>query len=152
LAGLSSEEVNANLKKFSKTFGELRAGTGAAFTFLQKFDSGLRRTVQSARNTDHALELVMRAMGNIKDQSDKAAFATAFFGRAGIKMTVAVKDGADALENFRREAHQLGLVIDEKLLRNAEVANDRISILSRTIGTNFTAALLHAAPMIGDLA
>lgn len=152
LAGIGTEKFDASLKKFSRTFGELRAGTGTAVTFLNKYDKDLLRALQSTQSMDQALDLVARAMANAATQSDAAALAAAFFGRSGVDMTNIVKGGTEALDAQRQKARDLGLVLEEDLLRGAEKVNDQLTILTTTIGANLNRALLEVAPQLGELA
>lgn len=152
LAGISGSETEASFKKFTKTFGELKAGTGSAYTFLKLYDNELIKTFQNAKTADDGLELLFRVLARVEDHSQRAALAAAFFGRSGAKMTVAVKDGSAALEAQRQRARDLGLVLEEDLLRSAERANDQFTILAKTIGTNLNRALLQVAPELGNLA
>lgn len=59
LAGVSSEQLDSGFKKFTKTFGELRANTGSAVTYLKLFDKQLLENLQSTESTDDALTKVL---------------------------------------------------------------------------------------------
>jgi len=58
--------------------------------------------------------------------------------------------GVEALEATRRRARDLGIVLDEDLVRNAEKARDELDTLGKVISANLTRAVLDLAPVIAD--
>ncbi len=153
LAGIEQATLDNALQAFSKRLGELRAGTGALTTFLNKYDRELLANLRTSKSTAEALDLLFAAMARMTRQSDRAALGAAAFSRsAGVQMTNLVREGADALEAMRRRAHELGIVLEEDLIRNAEKAKDDLTVLETVIGTKVTAAVLELAPQISDLA
>jgi len=152
LAGVAAGALDTSFRKFTRTLGELRAGTGAAVTFLKKFKPELVNQFRATKDADAALELLFDSLSNVTNQSDRAALAAAFFGRKGAELTLLVKGGSAALKEQRQRAQDLGLVLEEDLLRAAERTNDQLTILAETIGTNVNRAILQLTPQLGDLA
>jgi len=144
LNGVEFEQLDQGMQKFNKSIGELRAGTGTLYTYLQKTDRALMAQVQSARSTDEALDIVFNAMKNVTNSSEKAALAVAAFGRSGQRLAIM----ADTYKELREEARVLGLVIDSDLIEGAEEANDKMDIMSRVIKTQLTGAFIELAPAI----
>jgi len=147
ISGMSIEELDKGIMGFGKRVGELRAGTGSLYTILDKTNKGLMAQVKAASSVDDALNLVMDAMANTADDADRAALAVAAFGRSGQKMGILSKD----VVQLRAEARELGLVLDESLIRSAEKTNDQITALSTIIKTQLTAGILELAPYIQEL-
>jgi len=90
------------------------------------------------------LNIIMGAMADTADDADRAALAVAAFGRSGQMMSILAKSYTE----LRAEARELGLVIDESLIRNAEKTNDQMTALAFIIKTQVTAGLLELAPYI----
>lgn len=148
LSGIAFGDLDKGMQQFNKRVGELRAGTGALYTYLSKTDKALMSQVQSARSTDEALDLVFKAMQKVASSSDRAALAAAAFGRSGQRITIM----ADDYERLRKEARDLGLVIDKNLIANAEEANDKLDTMSRIIQTQLISSVIELAPEIQKLA
>jgi len=144
LSGIMFNDLDQGMQQFNKRVGELRAGTGALFTYLNKTDKALISQVQSAHSTDAALDLVFKAMQKVASSSGRAALAAAAFGRSGQRISIM----ADDYERLRKEARDLGLVIDSQLIENTEEANDKMDTMSRIISTQLTSAFLELAPLI----
>jgi len=152
ISGVATESLDKSIGQFTKRVGEARAGTGAMITFLKLFDTQLLSNIQNSRSTDEALDLVFKRMGQTASATDKAALANAAFGRSGITMVNMVKDGAAGLAKLRQEARDLGIVMDDHLIRNSERANDEIEKLTRVMKVQFMSAAVGLAPEIARIA
>ena len=153
LSGVSVESLDKALKFATKAIGELRTRTSSELTpALKDFDAQLLRNIRSAGSVEEAIELVFRRMGEMEDATKKAALAKSVFGRAGIDLVNIVRGEAGALEEMRQQARDLGIELDEELLRNAEKAKDQLTVLGTVLSANLNKAILEHADAIGDLA
>lgn len=151
-AGISQNQLNSNMLAFVKRVGEARAGGGPLLTFLRKYDQQLVQNIVNSGSQAEALDIVSEAIRNATDAADRAAIANAAFSRSGIGMVNALRGGSDALEEMRQRARDLGLIIDESLIRDAERAGDQLATLSDILRIKLTAAIVEAAPQIEALA
>lgn len=135
LAGASTQEFDKSVEKFAKNLGELKAtGQGTLATFLKKADPAFLRMIKSTESTEEALDQVILAFGEIEDPTERAALAQAAFGRSGQKMTLLMENGADALRDAKKQAHDYGAVIDKEALAKTEKFNDSISRMGSFVG------------------
>ncbi len=149
LAGVSQGQLDQGLAAFTKRLGELRQGTGALYTRLKDMDSAFMSNVASAKSVSEALDLIFRKARGMKDAADRAALMATAFGRtAGIDMTNMI----DGVDEAIQKARELGLVIREDLLRNAEDTKDKLSILGKVLSTKLATAILENSEAIGRLA
>lgn len=144
LSGIEFNDLDKGMQAFNKRLGELKAGTGALYTYLNKTDEALLSQLKTTRSTDDALNMMFAAMSKVTDESKRAALAASGFGRSGQRLVILTKD----YERLRKEAIELGLVIDADLIKNAEAANDKLDTMSRIISTRMTGAILELAPTI----
>ena len=153
LSGVSVQSLDKALKFATKTIGELRTRTSSELTTaLKDFDAQLLRNIESAGSVEEAINLVFRRMGEMEDATKKAALAKSVFGRAWSDVVNIVRGGAGALDEMRQHARDLGIVLDEELLRNAEKTKDQLTVLSTVLSANLNKAVLEHADAIGDLA
>jgi hypothetical protein len=149
LAGVSQGNLENGLSTFTKRLGELQAGKGALHSFLKTFDADLLAALTTAKDTSTALDLLFKSSRGLETAADRAAlFANAFSKAAGINMTTMI-DGTEAAIERARE---LGLVVDEYLLRRAAATNDALTTLGKTLSSQFTTAILENASAIQRLA
>jgi hypothetical protein len=150
LASVSQQKFESGVKAFTKQLGELRAtGKGTLAEFLKPFNSELLASLQASRSTEEGLEIILRAIAELDDRAAAAALSAAAFGRsAGIAFT----NLAAGAEDARRQARELGIVLDEDLLRSAEETANQLEAMQRVIDANLTQALLTLSPILVDIA
>lgn len=152
LAGVGQEKFAVGMRMFAKNLGDARRGTGALSEALRRLDPALLDAVRSAPDTETALRMVLERMQSMPDAASKAGLAAAAFGESGVAMVNMLKDGTAGLDAARRQARELGVVMDEQLVRQAEAAQDRLSALATVLSTSVTINVAKLAPMIADLA
>jgi hypothetical protein len=97
------------------------------------------------------IDLIQRMEG--LDEAAKIRIADEIFGGQGGEQFVRlVNQGADALTGMRREAHELGLVVDKDLIEKATEANRKMEAFERIISVNLSAALVDILPTIETVA
>lgn len=152
LAGVSQAQVDKGLEQVAARVGELKNETGSLLTFLDKYNESLGDQIRQTRTTDEAINLLTDAIARETDATQKAALARAAFGRSGVAMVNGLKDGADAFQNSRDRAHELGLVLREEILRDAERAKDRLTELGTFLETTFVRIVAENADEIAVMA
>lgn len=150
-SGVASEVFDKSLMKFTKTVGELKGGYGAMFTALKKTNPELLKQLQNATDVDKAFEVYLKAIGNTPGAMDKAALATAGFGRAGADMINLANAGAKEIGKLRKEMRANG-VVTAKQAAEAEAYNDMMNSLSKTVTGLMVDVLTPLMPIMKDVA
>lgn len=132
LQGVPQEEFNHNLDMMSKLMGQARNHAGKLYEDLSKHAPGFLKQLLATRDNAEALDLMMKALDQTTDASERAALATTLFGRGGMAMVTMVKDGYAGLQKLREEARSYGLVTDETG-RAAEEFNDGLTRLQYAV-------------------
>ena len=145
-AGVSQENLDNSMMQFSKRLGEARQGTGTAKVALEALN--LSADELANMPLDQALQVVADRMTEVESATDRTAYATQLFGRQGVGMLNLLREGADGMEAMRQNARDLGIVIDEDLIRNAEDAENQLGLMSRVISANLSQALINLAPLL----
>ncbi|RWN29341.1 MAG: hypothetical protein EOR96_31955 [Mesorhizobium sp.] len=150
-ADVSQEKLNAGLEIFAKNVGLAQVGTGALYSKLKELNPELLRAVLSTNDQGERLKLVADAMRDTTDATQKAALATAVFGKGGIEMIRVLDGGRKAIDDFKRRAADLGLIIPDDLLQRAGELDDKLEVLSKVVDVNLNQALVNAAPLLVDM-
>jgi hypothetical protein len=145
-AGVAQGSLDSSLERFSKRIGEAVLGTGAAKKALEEM--GLEARELANMGLDTALGVVADRMAAISDPTERAARAAALFGREGVAMVNLLREGSAGMEKMRAEARELGIVIDEDLIRKAEAAQTKLDLMSRVISAQLSSALINLAPLL----
>jgi len=148
-SGVSAGQLNQGFGAFAKRIGELRAGTGALNTYLNKTNKALKNQLTATHSTSEALNIFLQALAGVKDQSERAAMSAAAFSRtAGIKLTNLVQNGTEGLAEMKKEFADLGLTIDDKFLRQSEKAVDQFTNLEFVIKSKLMQTVVEFTPEI----
>lgn len=145
-AGVSQSALDSSLERLSKRLGEAAAGGGAAAKTLKSL--GLSVDELQTMGLDSALGAVADKLQAIPDPTERAAAAAALFGREGVAMVNLLREGSAGMEKMRAEARNLGIVIDEDLVRGAEDAQTKLDLMGRVISAQLNAALIELAPVL----
>lgn len=145
-AGVAQSKLDSSMERFSKRLGEAQMGMGAAKSALEELN--LSASDLTSMPLDDALTIVAEKMSQIESPTRQAALAAGLFGREGVAMINMMRDGAEGMNAMRQQARDLGIVIDEDLIRNAEEAQTQLDLMSRVISANLSSALIEMAPLL----
>ena len=81
--GISGEQLNGMMEKFSVTLGKVREGDEGAIKSMNRLQAGLADAVRTAGSADEKFQLVIDALGKV-DKATAAVSAREIFGRAGL--------------------------------------------------------------------
>ena len=152
LSGVSISQFNSNMTAFVKRIGEVRAGMGPLTTALKDYDATLLENLKKTTSQEQALAVLADRMAETKSATEQAFLANAAFGRSGITMVNMLRDGSEGLAEFSKQARDLGLIMEEDLVRSAEEYKDALTRLERRIQVTFGRAFLETVTTVMDQA
>ena len=150
-SGIKTEQFNMAMQRFTRRAAEAAEGTGEAKAALRQLGIQLTDSNGRLRPAEELLGDVAEAFKNIEDPAQRVRLAFKLFDSEGVSMVQMLGQGRDAMLALRREAQQLGIVMDENTLKNAEKVSNQFDIMSRVIDTNLTTALVELGPVLVDL-
>jgi hypothetical protein len=128
-AGLSTEEFNKGMQNFTKMVGQAQIRTTEAGRTLEKLGVQVKNTDGSVKGAEEVFVDLFHALDGVGSQFEKNAILADLLGRAGVKLAVMGKSGADAMELLAASATG---VFDEETVRMAEAFNDTLNRLKRS--------------------
>lgn len=153
LSGVGAEGMDKALEKLSRKVGEAAAGVDEAEKTFKRLGVSVLDAGGDIKTADKLLEELAGRFAAMESPAERAATAAKLFGdEVGGKMAAMLAGGGDAMAKLRNEARELGVVIDEHVLRQAGQTADELDKLARVINVNVSAALVDLAPVFVDLA
>jgi len=149
-ASVEQRTMDMALQRFTRRVAEAAKGTGEAKQALSDMGIALKDQHGNIRRSEDLLNDVAEAFRRTTDPAERLRLAFKLFDSEGVAMVNMLVGGSQALEATRRRARDLGIVLDEDLVRNAEKARDELDTLGRVISANLTRAVLDLAPVIAD--
>ena len=150
-SGVEQQTLDMALQRFTRRAAEAAQGTGEAKDALAQMGIALRDQSGNLRSSEDLLGDVADAFARIEDPAERVRLAFKLFDSEGVALVNLLRGGSGALEEMRERARDLGIVLDEHLVRDAERARTELDTLCQVISANLTRAALEAAPVIADL-
>ncbi|WAC45575.1 hypothetical protein OU997_05230 [Pseudomonas sp. SL4(2022)] len=154
LAGVGTSELDASLSKFNRTIDAAAGGGKAQAEAFDRIGVSVLDAGGKLKTSDQILAETADKFQSMPDGIQKSALAMELFGRSGAKLIPLLNGGSAGLEELRKEAEALGVVISTETAAQAEVFNDNISRLgeaSAGAGNQIAAEMLPALVDVSDL-
>lgn len=151
---VSQEAVTAGLTKFNVSFGRLKQGQGAFYTYLKKTNPALAEQFKHVGSTESAFVLLSDAIAKTADPAKRAALVKA----AGLSQEFLrfFADGPDDLRQTIKEVIRYQGLLGPKAARDAAAygdAMDNIGLAWRGLRDKLTVSALPVViPLLQDLA
>ena len=127
-SGLTTEEFNKSMMVFSKLVGQSSLRTNEVGRTLDKLGISLKNAGGETKSVESVFVELMRKLDGVENRFERNAILADIFGRSGLKMSVMLGEGSEALERLAASATG---VIDETTIRKAEAFNDAMNVLTR---------------------
>lgn len=149
LGGMESETLVKALEKQQKSFADAKTGSDS----LRDSYAQLGLDVDQFETSEQMLNALIDALADCGDETTRNAIANDIFGKSYAELAPLLNFGADGIEALRKEAHELGLVIDNETVTAAAEAGDVIDRLSGSADaakTRFLSGLLPSLTRVSD--
>lgn len=127
IAGMSIEQTNMALQRFSRRTAEAARGTGEAQGALREL--GLDAVTLSQMPLSQAMLDLSDSMSAVENQTQLLRIAVKLFDTEGAGMVNMLNQGSEALARMYREATNLGIVMSQNVAVNVERTQDAITRL-----------------------
>jgi hypothetical protein len=142
-SGLGADNLRSGLTNLNNSLGQLKLGTGGLLSELKLVNPALAQQLFAAKDSAEAFDLLTNAISNTEDPARRAALAQAAFGNE--KFVRLMEGGAKGVNQLRKEARELGIVLGEKALKDSEDFKDSmtdIKALLKGLGQIVTSSLI----------
>jgi len=145
LSGISTDTLNNSLERFTRQVGEAVQGKGKLKDTLIQYGIAVTDASGRTRDISNIMGDLADVIRSTRDPSERLRIAFKAFGQEGAAMVNMLRDGRSGMDAFRAEAHRLGLVLEDDLIRNSEKANDELDKLKLVMTTTFTRVVAENA-------
>jgi hypothetical protein len=154
LSDVSNKQLETSITKLNKAMKDSLEGTGAGAEAFKVLGVNVKNADGTLRDSYSVFTDVADAFAGMEDGATKAALAQEIFGKSGTKLIPLLNGGAEGLADMRREAEQLGQVIDSETGLAAEAFNDNLTRLQKVVsgtGNQLAKELLPSLVEFTDL-
>ncbi len=145
LSGVAAGDLNSALEIFTRNIGQAAAGGGAMAPVLDRYKISVTGANGEMKGQLALLKEVADVMRALPSDAQRMDLATKAFGRGGAAMVNAMREGGGSLDAMIDAARDAGVVIEDDLIRRAEILDDRFAELGRTVSTWFKTLIVGTA-------
>ncbi len=150
--GASIDSMKAGMKTLTSQFDMLtKGGTKATEAFGEL---GLKQEDLAGLSQEEIFEKTVVALQGMEDETKRAALANQLLGRAGQELAPMLNSGAGSVEELKKQAKDLGLVISDDAIDAGVKWTDTLDNLKRSFGamaTNIGASVMPIVQKFADL-
>ena len=153
--GISQEKLSDILKDVNDKFGDFAAtGGGELKDFFENIAPKVGVTIDSFRNlsSSDALALYVSSLEKANVTQAEMTFYMEALANDATALVPAFRNGGLAIEEMRKKADELGLALDEGLIKTARQAQGEMRLVSEVLRTQFDQAVLKLGPSLSQLA
>jgi hypothetical protein len=147
-AGIETNQFNTAFQRLGRRLGEAAQGFGEARPALKSLNIEIRNLDGTLRPVNDVFDEAIQKLSQIEDVTLRNALAAKLFDSEGVKL---VQLGSD-LAKLKTAADDLGIIIPEEMLRNAEDLSDQLTNLQKILSAKLTTAILKLAPKFSEFA
>lgn len=104
------------------------------------------------RSQEDILNDTMLALADVEDTTKRAVLGQDLFGKSFSTLNPLLNAGSQGITDYKDRAHELGLVIDEDIVKSSASFGDTVSDMKDTLGALATNTLAPLLPVLGDVA
>lgn len=149
--GISSEQMNIGMRRFTRTIGESAQGSKTAMDAFRSLGGEFENFTGMGGDIEDQFEGALEALAGMEDQNQALAISMKIFGDAGQGFMLAAKAGASGIRELRTEAQELGLILDESTIKKSEALNDKFAALKQTVDASWVQLWADFAVNVLDL-
>ncbi len=148
-SGTDIETFDAALVGFGERLREARKGSGEFHDVLRELGVSFEGAEGRARATEDVILDYAEAVRKAQDPLKQNELAIAGFGTEGTVLVDLLARGRDGIAGFQKEARELGVVLNRRLIKEIKEVNAQFSKLQQVVDVNIARAVSAGLPKLG---
>lgn len=129
ISGTNFETVTKSIEMFAHQLPEIAKKSGPAYEAVKQLGVSIFDSAGKVRDINDLLPDLLKRLQLIENPMERLAAAQEIFGRSAGDLGPILKMTGAQLDAMRKEARDLGIVMDEKTVRAADALSDEIDKL-----------------------
>lgn len=131
-SGTNIDSLKMGLKTMRSVMDTTAQGTSKTKTALERLGISATDSKGQLRDSEEVMWESIKTLQNMKNKTEKARLASMLFGRAGADMMPLLNGTAGSIDELRKKANDLGMVMSDKAVNAARDYTDSMDTLKRT--------------------
>lgn len=151
--GSSVENLQMGYKTLAVQMNKARSGSKESVAIFSKLGVAVKDNTGALRSQESVFNDTVKALQNIKNPTEKTIMAQKLFGKSAIELKPLLNQSAESVENLRKKANALGLVMSDNAVDGAVKLTDTMDTLRRSfgaIGLGIGVSMIPAIQQLSD--
>lgn len=146
--GADIQGLKTGMKTLNGRMHEAAKGSGTGAEALKKLNVSVKNTDGSMRKQEEVFADVVKKLNQMPEGAQKSQSAFELFGKAGLELMPMLNSTGDTVEDLRKKAHELGLVMTDEAVDSGVLFGDTMDDLKKTLGGLIAQVLTVFMPAI----
>lgn len=152
-AGIEQEEMDKGLAKLSVRIGQAANGNKSAVAVFKELGISIRDSSGNVKDAGDVFPEIADAYVKLGSAAERSALSAEVFGaKMGPKFNALLEGGAAGINNLRNAAHELGIVLSDKQIQDADNTADKLTAMKMVLEAKIAGAVSDNAASILELA
>lgn len=144
--GISIDSMQGGLKTLTNMYDDLGKGSKGATESFGRL--GLSMDNLKGKTQEEVFAIVVEKLQGMENATERSAIANDLLGRSGSELAPLLNLGADATEELRDRAYDLGLIMGEDAVEAGVVFGDTLDDLKKSFGVVVAEIGVKVMPII----
>ena len=133
LVDVSTETIEASMRKNLKAMDSAREGTGAAAEAYAALGVSVTDAEGNLRDQETVFWEVIDALGNVSSEEERTLLSMDLLGRSAADLAPLINAGSETMAQLAEEAHNTGYVLDSETLESFGAFDDQLQRLNNGV-------------------
>ena len=147
-SGTSVDSLQAGMKTLTAAMDKVREGNEDTTETFKKLGVEVTNSDGTFRSQEDVFFDTVTALQGVEDQTEKSRLATELFGKSGLELMPLLNGTAGSMEEMRKQAHKLGLVMNDDAIDAGVRLTDTIDQTKRSFSAIITQIGVDLMPVI----
>lgn len=122
--------ITGSMQKMIRNMNSAKSGTGDAAKAFEALGISVTDSNGELRDQNEVFSEALAALGQMENETEKNALAMQIFGKSAMELNPLIDAGAEAIDEYRQQAHDMGYVLDTETLEALGGVDDTMQMLS----------------------
>lgn len=146
--GASVDGLQMSMKTLSVAVQEAENGNRTYQGYLKRLGVVTRDVNGNIKSQEKLFNETFTALANVSDETERTAIASRLLGDAATDLAPAFNAGAGEIERLRKEAHSLGLVLNDEVVDAGVNYTDMVDKTKRALSSLMIKVITPLMPLI----
>lgn len=147
-SGTSVDLLQMGIKSLTSAMDGAASGTKSNIEQFEKLGISVTDSNGKLRSQEDVMWETLSALQNLDNQTEKARLATELFGRSGTELMPLLNGASGSIEEMKKQAHDLGLVLSDELVDDGVELTDSLDQTKRAFSAIVTTIGASVMPIV----